>query len=132
MLLHRTAIFTLFFAAFGIGACAGVPSTIESAYGNTLMATMPNGRVARYYFDPDGTYMLETGAGTLVRGQYEVEGDQICRTPTGGERACAHFAPNMRVGQSWRQTTADGMQYEVTLLPGRTHLGEADAETQAP
>jgi hypothetical protein len=118
--------------ALSLSACASspaapgaLPSTIENAFGNTLVATMPNGRVARYYFEPDGAYAVDTGAGTLTRGRYEVEGDQICRTPNGGERACAAFATDKRVGDRWRQSTADGLDYEVRLERGRPErLGE--------
>lgn len=112
--------------ALSLSACASaprtagaLPRTIENAFANTLVVTVPNGRVARYYFEPDGRYAVDTGGQTLVRGRYEFEGDLICRTPEGGVRACAPFEPDKRVGDQWRQSTADGLDYEVRLERGR-------------
>lgn len=115
---HRSWLVGALCAVAAVAGCAS-PSTIENAFGNTLVITMPNGRVARYYFDEDGRYAVQTGLGQLVQGSYEVDGDVICRTPDEGERACAHFESQRRLGEQWRQQAPDGTIYEVRLQRGR-------------
>lgn len=108
-------------ASLALAACASVnhADTIESAYGNTMVVTLANGVEARYYFNPDGTYSLVNRDGVVVSGVFEVDGDQICRTPAGGTRACAHYVDGKSVGDTWTQTASDGSTYSVTLRAGR-------------
>lgn len=100
-------------------ATASSPDTIENAYDNTLVATLANGTQARYYFNRDGTYSIVRPDGVVVSGVFEVVGDQICRTPTGGSRACAPYVDGKSVGDTWTQTASDGSVYSVTLRAGR-------------
>jgi hypothetical protein len=108
-------------AAAALSACATAhgADTIESAYGNTMVVTLANGAEARYYFNPDGTYSVVRPDGIVVSGVFEVVGDQICRTPTGGTSACAHYVDGKSVGDTWTQTASDGSTYSVTLRAGR-------------
>ncbi|ANP46726.1 hypothetical protein [Candidatus Viadribacter manganicus] len=110
-----------FMLVFALSACAtaGSPDTIENSYGNTLVATLASGAQARYYFNPDGTYSVVLPSGVVVSGVFEVDGDQICRTPAGGTRACAHYVDGKSVGDTWTQTASDGSTYSVTLRAGR-------------
>lgn len=108
-------------AATALSACATAhgADTIESAYGNTMVVTLATGVEARYYFNRDGTYSLVNRDGAVVSGVFEVDGDQICRTPVGGARACAHYVDGKSVGDTWTQTASDGSTYSVTLRAGR-------------
>jgi hypothetical protein len=108
----------LAFAAALAGGAA-VADTMENAYGNTIVVTYPNGAAAHYHFNADGTFSVAMPDGTSVSGAYEIAGDQICLTPTGGERACTGYVAGKSVGDTWTQTATDGSTITVTLQAGR-------------
>jgi hypothetical protein len=64
-------------------------------------------------------FTIHTPDGQQVTGTYAIEGDQICLTPTGGERACTQYVGDKNVGDTWTQTGTDGSQVTVTLQAGR-------------
>jgi hypothetical protein len=103
-------------AALMAGAAYAGP--MDYAYENTVVVTYPNGVAARYHFNADGTFHAITPSGD-VTGTYELAGDQICLTPTGGQRACTAAAPDKAVGDSWTQTATDGSSITVSVEAGR-------------
>jgi len=107
--------------AFGavLSAGAAFAQTMQNAYNNTIVITYANGAQARYHFNADGTFMLHTPDGQHVTGAYVIEGDQICLTPNGGQRACTEYVGDKNVGDTWTQTATDGSQITVTLQAGR-------------
>lgn len=110
-----------FALAFSVAALAGpaLADTMENAYGNTIVVTYANGAEARYYFNADGTMQVLTPSGDTVSGAYEIDGDQICFTPDGGERGCTAYVGGKNVGDSWTQTGTDGAEVGVRLEAGR-------------
>jgi hypothetical protein len=110
-------------AAIAMGALltAGAASAqmMQSAYNNTIVVTYANGGQARYHFNADNTFSVRTPDGQSVSGTYVIEGDQICLTPAGGERACTQYVGEKNVGDTWTQTATDGSQITVTLEAGR-------------
>ena len=100
------------------GTGAAFADTMQNAYGNTIVITYPNNVQARYHFNEDGTFSATTPNGTMS-GTYVVEGDQICLTPAGGERACTGYVGGKNVGDTWTQTATDGSEITVTLEAGR-------------
>jgi hypothetical protein len=92
--------------------------TMQNAYGNTVVITYPGGAQARYHFNADSTFAAHTPNGHLS-GAYEVAGDQLCLTPTGGQRACTPYVGGKNVGDTWTQTATDGSTITVTIEAGR-------------
>lgn len=107
-------------AAVGLALSAGAAfaGPMDYAYENTVVVTYPNGAAARYHFNPDGSFHAVTPSGEIA-GTYELAGDQICLTPTGGERACTAAAPDKAVGDTWTQTGTDGSAITVSVEAGR-------------
>ena len=108
-------------AALGALVMAGpaFAQMMQSAYENTIVVTYTNGAQSRYHFNADNTFTAVTPDGQTVTGAYAIEGDQICLTPAGGERACTQYVGEKNVGDTWTQTAADGSQITVTLQAGR-------------
>ena len=107
--------------ALGALLSAGAASAqmMQSAYNNTIVVTYANGAQSRYHFNADNTFSVRTPDGQTVTGTYAVEGDQVCLTPNGGERACTQYVGEKNVGDTWTQTGTDGAQITVTLEAGR-------------
>lgn len=103
-------------AAFAAGAAFA--DTMANAYENTIVITGADGSSARYHFNADNTFELHAGE-THATGTYEIDGDQICLTPTGGERGCTDYVGDKNVGDTWEQTAIDGSTISVTLEAGR-------------
>ncbi len=108
--------------AFGLALSGGVAAadTIENGYGNTFVVTAPDGSVARYYFDADGSFHATAPDGSTVAGTYTVAAGQLCFTMTGASQAqCTESVPGKDVGDTWTQTDAAGNQISITLQAGR-------------
>lgn len=107
--------------AFGAVLFAGAASAqmMQGTYDNTIVVTYASGAQVRYHFNADNTFSLLTPDGQTVTGAYAVEGEQICLTPTGGERACTQYVGDKNVGDTWTQTATDGSQITITLEAGR-------------
>lgn len=106
-------------AIAGVLAAPAFADTMDNAYNNTIVVTYANGASSRYEFNADHTFSLHAPGGQHVTGTYEIDGDQICLTPAGGERGCTQLVPGKNVGDTWTQTATDGSQITVTLEAGR-------------
>lgn len=108
---------------FGLALGAGVAAadTIENGYGNTFVVTAPDGSVANYYFDADGSFHATAPDGSPVTGTYTVANGQLCFTMTGASQAqCTQVVSGKNVGDTWTQTDAAGNQISITLQAGRS------------
>ncbi|HVY85852.1 MAG TPA: hypothetical protein VG943_12005 [Caulobacterales bacterium] len=102
-----------------VGGVAHADDAMQTAYGNTVVVTEPNGAVLRYYFEPDGTFTASAPNDVTLRGRYEVAGDQLCFLAPSGQRTCSPLAAGKHVGDSWTQTGTQGQDITVTLQAGR-------------
>lgn len=89
-----------------------------AADNNTVVVTYADGSAVNYHFNADGTFAAHSANGH-VTGTYEVAGEQICLTPSGGERACTPYQANRAVGETWTQAAADGSTISVEIRAGR-------------
>lgn len=106
-------------AIVAFGAGAAFADTMQNAAANTIVVTPPGGGAVRYHFNSDGTFAAALPDGSAFNGAWEVSGDQICLTPTGGERACTAYVGDKNVGDTWTQTGTDGTTISVTIEAGR-------------
>jgi hypothetical protein len=106
-----------FAAALATGAAFA--ETIENSYGNTIVVTYPNGAVARYYFNEDGTFTAKAPGGTQMAGRWEIAGEQLCFISPSTQRTCTEFVPGKNVGDTWTQRATDGSEISVQLVEGR-------------
>ncbi len=100
-------------------AGAAFADTMQNAVGNTLVVTTSSGAVVRYHFSADGSYAATLPDGSAGAGAWEVAGDQICLTPTGGARGCTGYVADKYVGETWTQTSVDGSQIAVAIQAGQ-------------
>ncbi len=102
-------------------ACLAGPAlagTIENSFGNTVVVTTADGAVARYHFEPDGTYHVTSAAGDSA-GAWAVNGEQICLTPSGGAQQCVPYNAGYNVGDTWTAPGANNTTNTIALVAGR-------------
>jgi hypothetical protein len=118
-MLRFTAAFALG-ACFLMGAAFAETDTMQTAYGNTVVVTEPDGSVLRYHFNADHTFDVVTSHGVTVPGTYQISGGQICLTYQGRDGAeCAEHVIGKNVGDTWTQRGSNGNQITVSLQAGR-------------
>ena len=105
--------------AAAMAAGAAFADTVQNSFGNTIIVTYANGTAVRYYLNADNTFSIAAPDGTTTQGTYEIAGDQICFTPTGGERGCTGYVGDKNVGDTWTQTATNGSSITVSLEAGR-------------
>jgi hypothetical protein len=93
-------------------------ATTDVFAANTVVATGANGAVLKFKFEAGGAYSM-SGAEQPVTGTWAVENGQFCITPQGAEKSCSPHDPARRVGDTWKVTGADGIEYTVTIAAGR-------------
>jgi hypothetical protein len=93
--------------------------TMQNAAGNTIVVTMSDGGVARYFMNADSTYSAAMPDGSVVRGAWRVSGAEVCLTPAGGQEGCAPHVPGKNVGDTWTQTAPDGSAITMSIEAGR-------------
>src|SRR3954470_5491498 len=53
-------------------------SDVAAAFGNTIVSTYPDGRIAKLWLKPDGAYEAQGRRGGMSSGRWAVKGDKIC------------------------------------------------------
>lgn len=122
-------------AAFAGTACA---ASMEARFGNTMLATRPDGTVIKMYYDKDHSFSgeLRPGGSETVyeaKGTWRLAGGKLCVTPAGG--TAEHPAPEScaalkgsKVGDKW-QTEVKGRDGKpvvqtVEIVKGRQAAGK--------
>ena len=102
------------------GAAFAQADSMQTAYGNTVVVTEPNGTIYRYHFNADRSFDMVAPDGHTVPGTYQIASGQICLTYTGREGAeCTEHVTGKNVGDTWTQRGSDGNQITVSLQAGR-------------
>lgn len=102
------------------GAALAQTDTMQTAYGNTVVVTEPNGAVYRYHFNADHSFDLVTPDGHTVPGAYQIANGQICLSYQGRDGAeCTEHVTGKNVGDTWTQRGSNGNQITVSLQAGR-------------
>lgn len=107
------------------GARAGsdAPADLELAFQNTLLSTYPDGRQAKLWLDPDGTYTAESRRHRPLRGSWRIEDDRLCLRQTHPPLLLpfTYCTPLHEggIGTSWQATAPTGEAITVTLVAGR-------------
>jgi len=114
------------FAALALGAALMTSAaiaqtdTMQTAYGNTVVVTEPNGAVLRYHFNADHSFDVVLADGRDAPGTYQIANGQICLSYAGREGAeCTEYVTGKNVGDTWTQRGANGNQITVSLQAGR-------------
>lgn len=105
-----------------IQAAPAAPPGLEAAFRNTIVSTYPDGRTARLWLDPGGTYRGQGRRGGSNSGVWAIDGENICfsqRRPL--PMPIRYCTPVMRgdVGARWTAKAVTGETISVQLVAGR-------------
>lgn len=118
-------------AACALAATLAHAGPFDSAYGNTVTRTNPDGSKTVIYVNADGTWQ-QMAAGKTVKGTYVWKNaTTACFTATDPAPApeqakmmgdgCQDFAgPTHAVGDTWTDTAPDGKQLTMSISAGRS------------
>lgn len=111
-------------AAFALAApvLAQAPSPLEPAFANTVVSTYPDGRTAKLWLEPDGTYRGEGRRGKPSSGRWRLEGDRMCfRQSRPFPAPFSYCTPVVQggVGAVWSGKAVTGEPIRIELVPGR-------------
>jgi len=95
---------------------------LEPAFRNTIVSTYPDGRTARLWLEPGGTYRGQGRRGGNNSGVWRVRGDEIClsqRRPI--PMPIQYCTPIMQggIGTRWSAKAVTGEPIQVQLIAGR-------------
>jgi hypothetical protein len=67
-------------SALGLAVICGAAdkSDLAPAFKNTVISTYPDGRQAKLWLAPDGTYKAQGRKGDASTGVWKIKGDQMC------------------------------------------------------
>ena len=116
----RVTLTVLAVAAAGSCLAAEAP-TVDQAFGNTIVSTYPDGRIAKLWLKADGSYDAQGRRGGASSGRWSVKGDKLCMKQ--GRPIAIPFSfctPIVHVGAggSWSAQAVTGEQIRVTVIKG--------------
>ena len=103
-------------------AASGPTAGLEPAFRNTIVSTYPDGRTARLWLEPGGTYRGQGRRGGATSGRWVIDGANICMTQRRPlPLPIRYCTPVMRgdVGARWTAKAVTGETITVQLVAGR-------------
>jgi len=117
------SITVLALAASLIGSvAAAAPSPLAKAFGNTIVSTYPDGRTARLWLQPGGTYTAQGRRHDPSSGHWSLKGGKVClkqSKPMWTPFTYCTAVPSGGVGSSWSAKAVTGEAIRVKLVAGR-------------
>lgn len=109
-------------ALFGADVSAAAPSSVQAAFGNTVVSTYPDGRTGLLWIKADGTYTAKGRRRLPSSGTWSVRGEKVClkqKKPKAAPLAYCTKFPNGGVGASWQGRAVTGEKITIKLVRGR-------------
>jgi hypothetical protein len=97
-------------------------SPIESAFGNTIVSTYPDGRTAELWLQPDGGYSAKGRRGDGSSGRWDLKSNNLCLRQSRPLPVLFSFCttvPQVKFGASWSAKAVTGEPISVRLVKGR-------------
>jgi hypothetical protein len=94
----------------------------EAAFVNTVVSVYPDGRTAKLWLEPDGTYRGQGRRGKPSSGKWSVKGQEICLKQLRPFPAPFRYCTEIRqggVGTSWTGKAVTGEPVRIELIAGR-------------
>lgn len=113
--------FTCVLAAL-LFAVPAYANTIDSTYGNTLIATDANDVSSAWFIDADNTYVITLADGSKAGGVWSIADDKFClvqSAPAAAPQACFDYVQGKNVGDTWSVKNAAGDALTVSIKAGR-------------
>ena len=112
-------------AALSLGAAgmaAAAASPVSEAFGNTIISTYPDGRIAKLWLHADGTYAAEGRRHDPSSGRWSVRGEKVCLKQSKPFSAPFSFCTSMsaaKVGASWTGKAVTGEKISIHMVKGQ-------------
>jgi len=115
--MNKLAMLSLL--GFVLATAPAFSETMDAMFGNTVTLTHPDGRVDRYYFEPDGSFLERSSDGHDYAGHWVRRAGDVCLTVPGREgEDCAAMPTDKKVGDTW-SLEAGGGSIAIAIAPGR-------------
>jgi hypothetical protein len=108
-------------AVIALPGLAQAAPNIEAVFGNTIVSTYPDGRVAYLWLRPDGSYELLNRRRTTSGGAWTIKGEDVCMKQSRPIPAPITFCTPAPTGDSaapWKAKALTGEQVSVKLVKG--------------
>jgi hypothetical protein len=122
------------FACAALNAQAADVETVAPAFGNTVLATYPDGRSQKIWLHPDGSWDGLSRKDTPLAGHWRLAGDKVCmrqsRPPTLPLSFCTPFPAHGEPGVQWASHDAIGTPIRLSLQKGMPLAGAAATQSR--
>jgi len=121
----RTAGLCVALAALAAAAATRAdqpPQQLRQAFGNTILSTYPDGRTARLWLQPNGSYTAQGRRGDPSSGRWKIKGQRICLSqsrPFPAPFAFCTAVPSGGMGSTWSARAVTGETIRVKVVQGR-------------
>ena len=95
-------------------AAGQAPPALDKAFKGTIVSTYPDGRIAKLWMNPGGTYTSEGRRHDRHSGRWSVKGDKVCF-----KRGLFGYCTAMPSDSSFTTKAVTGETIQVRLVPGR-------------
>lgn len=127
--IRNPAMRRLLLPAFALVLSASVAqaaTTVDEAFGNTIVSTYPDGRTGELWLKADGSYSAEGRRHDMSSGHWTVKGEKLClkqAKPIGAPFSFCTPIPGGGMGQAWSAKAVSGEAIQVRLVKGH-HSGQ--------
>ena len=103
-------------------ALAAGSADLGPAFSNTIVSTYPDGRQAKLWLNPEGSYRAQGRRGKPSSGKWTVKGEKLClkqQKPSAGPFSYCTPIKAGGVGTSWMGKAVTGEKIRIQLVAGR-------------
>jgi hypothetical protein len=90
------------------------PQALQQAFTHTIVSTYPDGRVARLWMKPDGSYVSQGRRHEYHKGTWRLKGDRVCF-----HRLVFGYCTPIPTEAAFTTKAVTGETIQVRLAPGR-------------
>jgi len=101
-------------------------TSVEAAFGNTIVSTYADGRTGELWLSADGSYTAEGRRHDPSRGHWRVKGQRLCLKQVKPVPTPFNFCtpiPKAGMGQAWAAKAASGDAITVKVVKGHFDPG---------
>jgi hypothetical protein len=96
------------------------PPEVAQAFGNTIVSTYPDGRMARLWLEPDGGYAAMGRRGDRSAGHWKLKGDKLCLKQSRPIAVWFSYCTPLPSGRTWTAKAVTGEPIVVRLVKGKS------------
>jgi len=120
--LSSLPVAALLLAPAALAAPVAEEAPIAPAFGNTVLATYPDGRTQKIWLHADGTWDGLSRSSAPLSGRWELRGAKVCmrqvRPPTLPISFCTPFPDHAQAGVQWLSHDVAGRPIQLSLQKG--------------